>query len=448
MPSMRARPLCPQAVFLPGRHDRYGEVSARFHEVFTATRPLVEGISLDEAFLDVTRRAAPVRRRRASIAAQIRAAIHDELGLDASVGVAATKFVAKLASEAAKPRRRRPASRPARGRGGRRRRRPSSTSSTRCRCRPCGAWARPRCARLERFGVPTVGDLAALPRATPSSAPSAPAAGRHLHDLAWARDPRPVEPDRAVKSVSHEETFAHDLFDRARRRARGRAPGRRGGEPPAPRRAGRPHGDAQGPLPRLRHHHPGRDRSPSRSTRASPSRRVATALLAGVDLVARRPAPRRRRLQPGTRRARAAQPRVGRGCGRRRARRRRAGGRADGWERATGAVDRIRARFGDAAVGPAAMIGPDGLRRRRSGQWGPGAPARQARGVPGVVRVCGFPGVAGRRGPRSRQGPRALRGRRSAGSRVSGVRGPPAPQSDSPAADEPTRCRGAAGVRR
>ena len=207
MPSVRARRLCPHAVFLPGRFDRYIELSAQLHEIFLDFTPLVEGISLDEAFLDV----AGARRLLGpapEIAAAIRGRIADEMGLPASVGrghLQADRQAGVGGGQADGVARR------ARCRGracswwSRAR---SWRSSTPTRCGRCGASARPPTRRLERFGVGTVGDLAALPVDTLVGA-LGPAPGRHLHELAWARDPRPVVPDRAVKSIGHEETFAH-----------------------------------------------------------------------------------------------------------------------------------------------------------------------------------------------------------------------------------------------
>lgn len=221
MPSVRARRLCPHAVFLPGRFDAYNEHSKRIHAVFAEFTPLVEGIALDEAFLDLT------GGRRlfgdgGTAGVAVRQRILDAVGLSCSVGVAPSKLLAKLASEEAKPPTpARPGEPPA----------PPRPPSPGARIVAEGvvaidpgqelAFLHPlpvralwgvgpaTFQRLSRYGVATVGDLARLPEATVVAA-LGPSLGRHLHELAWARDERPVTPDRPLKSIGHEETFATD----------------------------------------------------------------------------------------------------------------------------------------------------------------------------------------------------------------------------------------------
>jgi len=207
MPSVRARQLCPSAVFRPGRHHRYGEVSRIIHEVFGRFSPVIEPIGLDEAFLDVTG-ARRLFGPPEAVAAAVRRAVAEETRLSCSVGVAPSKMVAKLASEAAKPR----ATRAGRRDG------PGIVVVAPgeelgfLHPRPIEAlWGvGPATAtRLAGLGVRTIGDLAALPVDVLAGAVGK-AAGTHLHDLANARDARPVVADRPAKSVGHEETYQTD----------------------------------------------------------------------------------------------------------------------------------------------------------------------------------------------------------------------------------------------
>jgi DNA polymerase-4 len=208
MPSTRARRLCPHAVFLAGRYWRYQEVSAAVFQIFRSVTPLVEGVSLDEAFLDVTG-ARRLLGDGPTIAGEIRRRVLDELGLTCSVGVAPRKLTAKLASEAAKP----TASidGPVFGSGVAVVEPDDELAFL--HGHPVGAlWGVGPAtkARLDRLGVRTVGDLARLSEDAVVGALGR-AAGAHLHDLAWARDERPVVPDSKPKSIGHEETFATDL---------------------------------------------------------------------------------------------------------------------------------------------------------------------------------------------------------------------------------------------
>jgi DNA polymerase IV len=211
MPSTNARRLCPSAVFLPGDHALYAAVSRNVRDIFARVTPLVEPLALDEAFLDVTGVRA-LLGDGATIAHRLRSEIHDELGLDCSVGVAPNKFLAKLASVDAKPRPSPDGIAPGPGVFEVRR----GEELAYLHPLPVGRlWGvgPSTLERLRRMGVTTVGDLAALaPEAVIASLGKAH--GRHLLDLAAARDERPVEPQRDVKSISHEETFAHDLHDR------------------------------------------------------------------------------------------------------------------------------------------------------------------------------------------------------------------------------------------
>jgi DNA polymerase-4 len=352
MPSVRARRLCPHAVFVHGRYDAYAEVSGRIFDVFRSFTPLVEGISLDEAFLDV----AGARRLFGTphdIAGEIRRRVFDETGLTCSVGGSTTKFIAKLASEAAKPSA--SFSGPVPGLGVK----IVEPGDELAFLHPLPVQALwgvgpATLAKLERYGLRTVGDLAALSVETLVGAVG-DSHGRHLHALAWARDERVVVSEQRAKSIGHEETYAEDKHERADL-AREAV---RMGDAVASRL--RKHGVAGRTVTiKVRFHD---FQTITRShTLAAPVdtghaiAQVASALLEQVD-----PSSGVRlfgvsvsNLQEG-----AAQLTLD----------------DTGWGRATAAVDDIRERFGDTAVGPAALVDAAGrlrVKRRGEQQWGPG----------------------------------------------------------------------------
>jgi DNA polymerase-4 len=198
MPSVRAKRLCPDAIFLPSDFDAYRAHSNRFREVLLSYTPLVEPLSLDEAFLDVSG-ATTLFGDPPGIAAKIRADVEREVGVICSVGVAPTKFVAKVASDLCKP--------------------DGMLVVAHDGVRafldplPVGRlWGvgEKTGELLGRLGIRTVGELGATPEAILTRV-LGDQSGRHLRNLAYGLDDRVVVPYETPKSVSHEETFQHDL---------------------------------------------------------------------------------------------------------------------------------------------------------------------------------------------------------------------------------------------
>jgi DNA polymerase IV len=201
MPSMRARRLCPDAVFVPPDFDAYRAYSNRFREILLSFTPLVEPISLDEAFLDVSG-ATALFGPSPEIGAAVRRTVRDELGLVCSVGVAPTKFVAKVASTRAKPDGLIVV--------------PADGVRAFLHPLPAGAlWGvgERTAETLARLGIRTVGDMVHTPVRILESALGENQTA-HLLNLANGVDPRSVVPFEAPKSLSHEETYQRDLEDR------------------------------------------------------------------------------------------------------------------------------------------------------------------------------------------------------------------------------------------
>ncbi len=206
MATARARRLCPDLVVLPPDHGHYSQVSSRIMDTFREFTPLVEPLSLDEAFLDVTGASRSVGSA-IEIAAELRRRIHERESLWCSVGVASSKLLAKLASEAAKP------TPGAAGEPPGVVVVPADRELAFLQDRPVGdLWGVGPVTRerLASLGVLTVAQLAAFPVDALAGRLGAGTA-RHLHELANGRDDRPVVPDQAARSISQEETFARDL---------------------------------------------------------------------------------------------------------------------------------------------------------------------------------------------------------------------------------------------
>ena len=359
MPSMRARQLCPSAVFLPGDYEAYSSTSAKVIEIFHAFTPRVEPLSLDEAFLDVTG-ATRMFGDGATIGQRIRHEVAEQLSLTCSVGVAPNKFLAKMASVEAKPRPHPNGIEPGSGvfevfPG------EALDYLHPLPVRRLWGVGPSTYERLRRLGVNTIGDLAAIaPMSLQGSIGRAGAI--RLGELAMGVDERAVESDRAVKSVSHEETFAVDLQDPADIRTQLTRL-------------------CDGVASRLRASGLGartitlkvRDASFATITRSKTvpgaldtAPAIAEIVLAMMD-----------RLDPpggvrllGVSAAKFAEPAEQL--------------QLDGFDEspsrdrdASTAIDRVRGRFGSAAIGPASALAADGLRivRRGQQQWGTNEPS-------------------------------------------------------------------------
>jgi len=362
MASSLARRQCPDLVFLPGDHELYAEVSGQVHEIFHEVTPLVEPLALDEAFLDVTG-SLRLFGDAVAIGHRIRDTVRERLDLVCSVGVAPNKFLAKLASVAAKPK----------VKGG-----VVTAGAGVVEVRPGEeiAFLHPlpvealwgvgpaTLEKLRRVGITRVADLAAFERRVLESLLGT-ASGRHLHALANANDDRPVEPDRGLKSIGHEETFASDrhtpeevrvelvrMADAVAARLRARATG------------------ARTLTLKVRFSD---FATITRSVTLPEAVHTAHAILRAVDPLAASVDP-----TPGVRLLGISATNFGAASEQLSLESLFDDQVDDGpddaqWEAAETTVDAIRERFGKSAIGPASAVGDRGLRVVRKGaqQWGP-----------------------------------------------------------------------------
>lgn len=199
MSMARALALCPQAIVLPVRMRLYGEASEQVFDIFARYTDRIEPLSIDEAFLDVTGCERLFGSAR-EIAERIRAEVRKETALAVSAGVAPNKFLAKLASEAAKP-------------DGLKEIHPAEIDPFLLPLPVSRLWGvgRVTAERLENLGIRTVADLRGVERGR--LARILGSAGDHLYQLARGLDDRPVDGAEEVKSIGHEETFERDLYD-------------------------------------------------------------------------------------------------------------------------------------------------------------------------------------------------------------------------------------------
>lgn len=199
MPMARARNLCPDGCFLPVRMDRYRQISTLINAIFHRYTPLVEPLSLDEAFLDVTD-SGTLFGNGERIAKQIRKEILKETGLTASAGVATSKLIAKIASDFDKP-------------DGLTIVTPGTEMDFIAPLPISRLWGAGNVTvgQLHLLGVETIGDLRDL--SFPLLKSKFGISGKRLFDVCRGIDTRPVTPDREIKSIGHEDTYEEDLRD-------------------------------------------------------------------------------------------------------------------------------------------------------------------------------------------------------------------------------------------
>lgn len=200
MPMSRAMRLTPNAVVIEPDHSKYSAVSDEVMEIFESITPFVQPLSIDEAFLDVTG-AIKLMGRPREIGQKLRQRVFEEQRITCSVGIAPTMFVAKLATNVAKPNGMHVVS--------------HDKVIEFLHPLPINAlWGvgEKTAEQLARLGLQKVGDIATTPLSTLTRVVGQ-ATAEHLYELSWGRDPRTVTPQQVEKSISNERTFDHDVDD-------------------------------------------------------------------------------------------------------------------------------------------------------------------------------------------------------------------------------------------
>jgi DNA polymerase-4 len=199
MSIVKARQLCPQGIFIPGRYWRYEEVSEQIMSIFREFSPCIEPLSIDEAFLDLKGMEKLVPDIP-SLGSKVKARIKEVTGLTASVGLAPNKFLAKLASDLRKPD----------GLVIIRQEEAAAFIAPLPISRVFGIGEKTQEA-LQRIGINTIGQMAACQVEYLQTVLGNRA--QEVHDLALGLDDRPVESDLERKSIGKEETFEEDIYD-------------------------------------------------------------------------------------------------------------------------------------------------------------------------------------------------------------------------------------------